>query len=236
MQTTEKQKTKGGALQNIAINLVIPVVIMTRFTEELGALNAILIAIAFPAAYGIYDLLVARRKNIFSAIGLASVLLTGSIGIFGLGQDAVAVKEASIPLIIGLAVIGTQKSGVSVMKTLFGGIMDMEKIRRSLRKKSAEVLLEKRLILSNYMLAASFFVSAALNYTLAKVIVKSPAGTKEFTQEIGTMTALSFPFIALPMTIVLIFIVYYVVRGVHVAKLKVNSNSIGLDFDGPEGI
>jgi len=38
------------------------------------------------------------------------------------------------------------------------------------------------------------------------------------------------------MTIVLIFIVYYVVRGVHVAKLKVNSNSIGLDFDGPEGI
>src|SRR3989338_121716 len=164
MQTTEKQKTKGGALQNIAINLVIPVVIMTRFTEELGALNAIFIAIAFPAAYGIYDLLVARRKNIFSAIGLASVLLTGSIGIFGLGQDAVAVKEASIPLIIGLAVIGTQKSGVSVMKTLFGGIMDMEKIRRSLRKKGAESLLEKRLILSNYMLAASFFVSAALNY------------------------------------------------------------------------
>ncbi len=218
IQIKGKQKTKGSAFLNILINLVVPVIIMTRYTEELGALNAILIAISFPAAYGIYDLAVAKRKNIFSIIGLLSILLTGSIGIFGLGPDAVAVKEASIPLIIGLSIIVAQKYGVSVVKVLFGGIMDMKKIRKSLKKKNARGL-ENKLILSNYMIAMSFFISAALNYTLAKVIVKSPAGTKEFTQELGTMTALSFPFIALPITVMLLFIIYYVVRSVKGAEI-----------------
>jgi hypothetical protein len=54
----------------------------------------------------------------------------------------------------------------------------------------------------------SFFFSATLNFILAKIIVQSPSGTTAFNQEIGRMTALSFPVIALPSTIILMIILF----------------------------
>ena len=41
------------------------------------------------------------------------------------------------------------------------------------------------------MIASSFFLSAVLNYSLAKILVKSQPGTEAFNAELGRMTALS---------------------------------------------
>jgi hypothetical protein len=43
---------------------------------------------------------------------------------------------------------------------------------------------------------------------LASYIFKSEVGTEAFNEEVGTMTALSFPVIAVPTTIMFIFAMY----------------------------
>ena len=68
---------------------------------------------------------------------------------------------------------------------------------------------EQRLGLASLIVAGSFFVSSVLNYVLAKMILVSPPGTPEFAEELGKMTALSYPVIALPSTIILMLAIWY---------------------------
>jgi hypothetical protein len=51
-----------------------------------------------------------------------------------------------------------------------------------------------------------------MNYLLAKWIVISPAGTVEFNEQLGEMTLLSYPVIAVPSMVMLIAIMFYVVK------------------------
>ena len=69
----------------------------------------------------------------------------------------------------------------------------------------------------------SFFLSAILNYALAKYIVVSPSGTEEFNSELGTMNLLSYPVITIPCVIVMIYAMFYLFK--HIKRLT------GLDFE-----
>ena len=59
-----------------------------------------------------------------------------------------------------------------------------------------------------------FFLSSFLNYVLAKWIIVSPAGTAAFNEELGKMTALSFPVISVPATIVMMAALFYLFRSI----------------------
>ena len=63
--------------------------------------------------------------------------------------------------------------------------------------------------ISSYIVAGSFFLSSVLNYVLAKVILVSPPGTTEYTEELGRMTALSYPVIVIPSMIMLMGALWY---------------------------
>ena len=68
------------------MNIVIPVIILVRFSgeDQLGPVNGLLVALAFPVGYGLYDFIVRRGFNPYSMLGFASVLLTGGIGLLKL--------------------------------------------------------------------------------------------------------------------------------------------------------
>jgi len=53
-----------------------------------------------------------------------------------------------------------------------------------------------------------------MNYLLAKWIVVSPAGTTQFNEQLGEMTMLSYPVIAIPSMVMLGAIMFYVVKSV----------------------
>ncbi|MEY8252288.1 MAG: MFS transporter, partial [Colwellia sp.] len=67
---------------------------------------------------------------------------------------------------------------------------------------------------ANHLLSVTFVFSATMNYLLAKWIVVSPAGTTKFNEQLGEMTMLSYPVIAIPSMIMLVAIMFYVVRSV----------------------
>ena len=51
-----------------------------------------------------------------------------------------------------------------------------------------------------------------MNYLLAKWIVTSAPGTVEFNEQLGEMTFLSYPVIAIPSTLMMFGIFFYVVK------------------------
>ena len=69
--------------------------------------------------------------------------------------------------------------------------------------------------MASWLLAGSFFLSAVLNFVLARIIVRSPAGTVAFNEELGRMTALSYPVIALPSMAVMMIALWYLLKSIR---------------------
>ena len=205
---------KSGLLGNLAFNIIIPVLILTNLSsdEYLGPAWSIVAALIFPIGFGIWDLKQTSKINPFSVLGIVSVFLTGGISLLELPAEYIAIKEATIPAIIGLAVLITQKTTKPLLKVfvLSEQIINWENLNQSLENSGKSGEFEKKMAISSYIVAGSFFLSAALNYILAKLILVSPPGTSEYTEELGRMTALSYPVIVIPSMLMLIAALWYI--------------------------
>lgn len=209
-----KPQKQSGLLGNLAFNIIIPVLILTNLSsdEYLGPAWSIVTALIFPIGYGLWDLKQTSKINPFSVLGIVSVFLTGGISLLELPAEYIAIKEATIPAIIGIAVLITQRTSKPLLKVfvLSEQIINWENLNQSLENSGKSSEFEKKMAISSYIVAGSFFLSAALNYILAKLILVSAPGTTEYTEELGRMTALSYPVIVIPSMLMLIAALWYI--------------------------
>ena len=213
---TTANKAKPNPLVELAITLLIPSLILMKLSgpDDLGPLNALLLALVFPLAWGLRDLVLQHKFNLLATLGLVSVLLTGGIGLLQLDPKWLAVKEAAIPGIIGLIVLGSTLTRYPLVKTLLysPAVFDVARVQEQLAARGSLAAFEARLLRATWMLGGTFFFSAALNYFLATYLVVSPPGSAAFNEELGRLTLLSYPFIALPVTLMMGFVLYYLAR------------------------
>lgn len=218
--TTQKQAVhKPRPMIDLLVSIVIPSVILMKFSgnDDLGASTALLVALAFPLGWGLFELLKYKKFNFIALLGLVSVVLTGGIGLLQLDPQWLAIKEAAIPGLIGIAVLVSTRTRYPLIRTLLynPAVMDVEKIRRKLEELGNIDEFENRMLNATYLLSGTFLFSSAMNYTLAKWIVTSPAGSAAFNEELGKLTLLSYPVIAIPSMLMTMFIFYYLWRTIH---------------------
>jgi intracellular septation protein A len=204
---------------DLLVSIVIPSVILMKFSgdEYLGNVNALLIGLAFPLGWGLYELVRYRKKNFIAVLGLISVGLTGGIGLFELDAQWLAVKEAAVPAIIGLAVLLSTRTKYPLVRTLLynPSVLDVGKIHQSLEEQGSVDEFEQRLLKASYFFAGTFLFSSVMNYVIARWIVTSPSGTQAFNEELGRMTLVSYPMIAIPSMIMMMLIFYYLWRTIR---------------------
>jgi hypothetical protein len=204
---------------SLIVNIAIPAVILMKFSTEetLGPVGGLLAALAFPLTWGIVDLVRDRRWNFISILGVVSILLTGGIGLLELDPKWVAVKEAAVPGIIGLAVVLSLKTRYPVVRSLLyhERVIQVDKVEAALDAHGSRAEFERSLVTASWLLAASFFLSSILNFVLAKIVVKSPAGTTAFNEELGRMTALSYPVIVIPSMAMMMIALWYLFKSIR---------------------
>jgi len=201
------------------VTLVVPALILMKLSspEQFGAVPALLLAIAFPLAWGTRDLIRRGKLNLFAALGMVSVLLTGGIGLLQLDTQWLAVKEAAIPALIGLAVLLSDRTRYPLIRTLLlnPALVDVARIQQQLSARGTRQAFEARLHAATWMLSGTFLFSAAMNYFLATWIVTSPAGSPAFNEELGRLTLMSYPMIAVPSMLMMMTILYYLARAIR---------------------
>lgn len=210
---------KPRPLIDLLLSIVIPSIILMKLSDNdaMGASNALVFALAFPLSWGLYELVRFRITNYIALLGLVSVLLTGSIGLLELDSRWLAAKEAAIPALLGIAVFVSARLGYPLIKTLLYNprVLNTEKIGRILRERGRIEVFEVHLLNATYLLSGTFFFSAVMNYLLATWIVTSPSGSVAFNEELGRLTLISYPVIAIPSMLMMVAIFYFLWRSVH---------------------
>ena len=156
-----------------------------------------LIALIFPIAYFIYDLLKRKNVNVISILGFINVLLTGGIGIFGerfgLSKNWFIIKEGALPSLIGLALITLRK----IRKESFNNILlndmlfDNYKISSSINYERQNEF-ERIVYKAGSHFIMGLFISSFVQFVLASIIVTANPGDPLFSEQVATMTWVSF--------------------------------------------
>ncbi|ANQ49125.2 MFS transporter [Flammeovirga sp. MY04] len=218
MQVDQKVKKKENPLWSLVFNIVIPVLILLKLSDDeyLGDLYAMLIALAFPIGYSIYDFKVRKEVSIIAVLGIINVALTGGVKLLNLPPEYIAIKEAMVPFVIAVLIFfSTFTKYPLVNKFIYNDmIMDIKKIESKLEETNHQVAFKKLLKNTSFIVAGSFLVSMILNYVIAKAIVVSPANTKDFNDEIAYLQSISFVAIALPSMAFMVVGLWYLTKGI----------------------
>ena len=122
-----------------------------------------------------------------------------------------------MPGILGIAVLVSTKTRFPLIRTLLYNkkVLNIDLVNDRLEERGLVEVFEQRLLKATYFLAGTFFFSSAMNYVLAKWIVTSPSGSQAFNEELGRLTLVSYPMIALPSMVMMILILVYLWRTIH---------------------
>jgi len=208
---------KPNPLFEIVVTIVVPAVILMQLSgaARLGPLPALMLALSFPLGWGLWDGWRRRKLNWLAVLGVVSTLLTGGIGLLKLDAQWLAVKEAAIPGLIGLVVLGSNWTAWPLIRVLVFNptLFDVDRVQAALEARHNVVPFELRLRTGTMLLAGTFFFSAVMNYLLARWVVTSPAGTEAFNEELGRLTLLSYPVIAVPSMVMMMALLFWLARG-----------------------
>jgi len=211
------EKKKDPVLFNLLFNIIIPALVMMKGQKwfHLSPKSALVISLAFPLIYGLYDFKKKKKWNLLSIIGIFSILVTGGVGLLCLSKKWIAIKEAAIPFILGTFILLSLKTKKPLINVFLYNeqIIDVAKVESKLEEFKNHGAFQRLMSQCTWMLAGSFYLSAILNYILAKIFIQSETGTQAFTEELGRMTAWSYPVIALPCTIVLSLALWRLLSG-----------------------
>ena len=211
-----KTDANPNPLLEIAITIIVPAVVLMKLSgaDSLGPLRALMLGLLFPLGWGLWDGWRRRKLSWMAVLGVVSTLLTGGIGLLALDAKWLAVKEAAVPTLIGLVILGSIWTGNPLIRMLVfnASLFDVEKVNQALVARGNTASFHLRLRQGTVMLAGTFFFSAVANFVLTRWVVTSPAGTEAFNQELGRLTLLSYPIIAIPSMLMIMGLLYWLAR------------------------
>lgn len=244
MAAPQQTKQQEHPLANILINVLIPVLALSYLSKDpefqqaigkaarpwhIGPVKALVVALAFPIGYGVWHFMKTRKPNFFSALGFISVLLTGGLTIFLWNKDGTVkphadvlfgLKEASIPFILGLAVIGSHYTPTPLLRTFLysDSLFDIPKIENRVREIGGAETYQKILFQATLLFAASFFLSMVLNFGLALYFLgdldHGASNARElYNERVAKLTGWGFAVIGVPILVFLFFTLRRLLKG-----------------------
>lgn len=230
-----KQKDENP-LVNLIINVIAPVLILSKMSKagekawHLGPEKAMYIALALPIAYGIWFLIKNKKLNIFSIVGIISVLLTGLITLIILNDASLrpkaallfGIKEAAQPLLLGSLFLLTHRSKTPLFNAFIfnDGIFNIKKIESEIEKAELQTDYKALLWKSTLFFFGSFVLSAILNLFVAFYFLSDLTPTlpeaewfELYNEKVGSIMGWGYLIIGVPLLVIGGFIFYYLISG-----------------------
>lgn len=243
----QKGPQSQSALTSFIVNIVIPVSVLTFMSEgpyditnrsnardvwDLGPIWSMATALSLPFLYGIWALTKQKKFELMSAVGLVSVILTGTITFFVVSPKGdinpstpwlYGIKEALIPLSLAIAVFVSHLKKTPLLRTFVYSpqLFNIELIEKSIKKNHQEEEYNSILWIATLTLTGALFLSSVGNYFMAHHYLEEVLALPEnirhlaYNQAVGKITGLTFLIIAVPMIVSLLYIVVRLMSELH---------------------
>lgn len=198
--------------------LIIPIIILSRFSDELGNITAYVVSALVPVAWVVIDLLfITKRFNfITSFLGLNAVL-RGILAFWFVDGVAYAFKDSASSLLWvvvfgGSLVFGRPLFGVFVEQGLGPNGPEQE---RSLRDLFDEKTVHRAIWRGTLGMVIVSMIATIANFFLNLRIVTAEFGTGAFNMQVAESNAIARFAIAIPEALALMALMALVLRGVY---------------------
>lgn len=196
---------------------------------QIGPLWAMIIALSLPIGYGIYSLIVQKKFELMSAVGMTGIVLTGLISLFVINRDGhihtatpwlFAGKEALIPLFLAAAILASSRTATPLLKTFIYNpdVFDIGRIEQAVEQNGRSNDYDSLLMKSTWILAGTLVLSSAGNFLLSlrfmKPVLLVPVSEQQlqYNHAISNITWWGFLIIGVPLLAALLFILFDLVK------------------------
>lgn len=241
---TPTQQKQEHPLANILINVIIPVLVLSYLSKDpdlqeklgkvakpwhIGPLKAMILALLLPLGYGVWHYIQTRKGNLFSALGLISVLLSGGLTLYLWNANGTVkpnagilfgIKEGLIPLVLGVAILMSHRAPTPLIRVFLynDSIFDIPKIEKRVDELAARADYEKLLLGATKLFAASFFLSSIMNLLLAQWFFRGFNASaidalEVYNAIIARLTGWGFAVIGVPILLFLFFTLRSLLKG-----------------------
>ena len=227
--------TQENPFVDIAVNVLVPVLVLSYLSKEgdklwhVGPMWAMFVALAIPIGYGVWHYFKYRQMNVFSLVGLFSVVLTGAITIYLWSGGArvrenaaflFGIKEAVQPLVLGALLLITHKMSKPLFNVFVYNdtIFDVRRIEAAITEKGTETDYKRLLWKATLLFIGSFLISSVLNlglafYFLGDLDPLSDDWRELYNSDVAKITGWGFVVIGVPILVVGGCILWYLVTG-----------------------
>lgn len=198
--------------------LIVPIIILSRFSDELGNVTAYVVSALVPVTWVAIDLLfITKRFNfITSFLGLNAVV-RGILAFWFVDGVAYAFKD-SVPSLLWVVVFG---ASLVFGRPLISAFLEQSfdprtpDQERSLRGLFDERRVRRALWLGTLAMVLISVVTGVANFFLNLAIVTAGFGTGAFNAQVAESNAIARFAISIPETLVLMVVVGFALRAVY---------------------
>ncbi|MBX7210033.1 MAG: hypothetical protein K1X78_17075 [Verrucomicrobiaceae bacterium] len=209
-----------NALADLLLTVVLPSVVLEWLSEpqRLGPFWALVVASLLPLGFGIYCHYAHNGLNFLSVFGLAAVVITGGLGLLKLDAFWFAIKEVSVPVILGLAFPASHRFARPLIESILltPHVVNRAALQRALVTPEQQRTFAALLLRASWGMGAGMLVSAVANFFLALHLLggKEPGG-EAFVKGIGTLNWAGFIIIGVPMFAMMFVVLVWFLRAVQ---------------------
>lgn len=214
-------KNPPNPLFEIALTIVLPSLVLDKLSkpEMLGPFGALVVSLLFPLGFGVWCWYKKTGWNVFSILGLATILLSGGLGLLKLPAVWVAVKETAMPLIIALAFPLSHRFGKPLIQAMLmqPHIMNVNTLQA---KAASSPWIKEQLDRSTFKaslgMGGGMVLSSIANFFLALYLLngKEP-GSEAFVKALGTLNWAGTVVIGLPLVVIMMVVFMWLLNRIQ---------------------
>lgn len=194
------------AMAELVATVVLPAFTLLVLAREdrLGPIWGLVLALLPPLVWSVVSMAREGKISVLAVIAVASVLLTGGVGLLRLDSTWYAVKEALVPAVMGMGAMATASTRYAIVAVLLERLLDLGKVRDAAGDRAHEV--ERSVHVATWRVGGILLATAVVTWFLARWVVVSEGGSEAFADELGRYTLLSVPVLMIPSTIAMAWV------------------------------
>jgi hypothetical protein len=183
--------------------------------SSLGPFGALLVSMIFPVGFGVWCWRKKMGWNIFSTIGLITILLSGGLGLLNLNAFWVSAKDALLGVAIGAAFPLSHFWGRPLMHAMFlqPHLVQVERLEAALELRGSRREFDREMFKGAWMIGLGMIGAAVLNYYLDMYLLRGKApGSEAYVKGLSTINWLSLVVLGVPLMIVMLGVFVWLLR------------------------